>query len=181
MFRLRHKQLAGSQEGVLARRVFFSFHFDKDFWRTQQVRNMGALEGQVLCNANAWEEVKRKGDASIEKWIEDNMSGKSCVIILVGAQTASRPWVIHEIVKGWNDGKGVVGIRIDKLLDVNGYSSSAGTNPFDKIDFGNTGKKLSSIINLVTPSGVDSKAVYASISNGIESWIEDAIAIRKRN
>ncbi len=27
----------------MARRVFFSFHFDGDFWRTQQVRNMGTL------------------------------------------------------------------------------------------------------------------------------------------
>ena len=35
----------------------------------QQVRNMGFfLEGQALCSANDWEEVKRKGDASIEKW-----------------------------------------------------------------------------------------------------------------
>lgn len=45
----------------MARRVFFSFHFDNDFWRTQQVRNMNALEGGQVCTPNAWEEVKRKG------------------------------------------------------------------------------------------------------------------------
>src|SRR3546814_5904094 len=95
----------------MARRVFFSFHFANDFWRTQQVRNIGALEGQSLCTANAWEEVKRKGKASIEKWIDDNMYGKSCVVVLVGSETANRPWVIREIVKGWDAGKGVVGIR----------------------------------------------------------------------
>lgn len=165
----------------MVRRVFFSFHFDNDYWRTQQVRNMGALEGQPLCTPNVWEEVKRKGNASIEKWIGDNMDGKSCVIVLVGSQTASRPWVIHEIIKAWNDRRGVLGIRVDRLLDRNSQTSIAGANPFDSITIGGTNRKLSSVAPLITPSGNDSKTVYASISNGIEQWIEDAIAIRDRN
>lgn len=165
----------------MARRVFFSFHFDNDYWRTQQVRNIGAVEGQSLCTPNAWEEVKRKGDTAIKKWIDDNMHGKSCAVVLVGSQTASRPWVRHEIIKAWNDGKGVLGIRVDKLLDSNSRSSTPGANPFDAISFGNTGRKLSSIVQLVTPVGLDSKATYAAIANGIEGWIEDAIAIRARN
>lgn len=165
----------------MARRVFFSFHFDGDFWRTQQVRNIGALEGQTVCTANAWEEVKRKGKDSIEKWIDDNMYGKSCVVVLVGSETADRPWVIREIVKGWDAGKGVVGIRINKLLDSDGKSGSAGGNPFDKINYGSSGKKLSSIVRLIDPSGSDSKSVYASIAAGIEGWIEDAISIRNKN
>src|SRR3954467_748428 len=116
----------------MPRRVFFSFHFDNDFWRTQQVRNMNALEGQALCTPNAWEEVKRKGDAAIEKWVADNMVGKTCVVVLVGAETASRKWIIHEISKGWNEGKGVLGIRIHGLLDHSGYSSTPGPDPFSK-------------------------------------------------
>lgn len=165
----------------MARKVFFSFHFANDFWRTQQVRNIGALEGQTVCTANAWEEVKRKGKTSIEKWIDDNMYGKSCVVVLVGSETASRPWVTREIIKGWDAGKGVVGIRINKLLGHDGNSCSAGGNPFDGIGYGDTGKKLSSITKLVTPSGTDSKMVYDSIKNGIEGWIEEAIEIRKKN
>lgn len=163
------------------RRVFFSFHFDNDFWRTQQVRNIGALEGQTVCTPNAWEEVKRKGSDSIEKWIDDNLRGTSCVVVLVGAETAARPWVIREIVKGWDAGKGVLGVRINGLLDSQGSTSAAGPNPFDKVGYGQTGRKLSSIVNLMTPSGSDSRAIYASISNGIERWIEDAIAIRNRS
>ena len=161
----------------MARCVFFSFHFDKDFWRTQQVRNMGAIEGQSLCTPNAWEEVKRKGSASIEKWIDDNLKGKTCVVVLVGSQTASRPWVQTEIAKGWNAGKGVLGIRIHNLLDHSGSPSTAGANPFDMLSYKN-GRKLSEVAPLVSPAGADSKAVYASISNNIESWIEQAIRIR---
>lgn len=165
----------------MARRVFFSFHFANDFWRTQQVRNINSLEGQRICSTNEWEEVKRKGDSSIEKWIADQMQGKSCVVVLVGAETANRPWVIHEISKGWNDGRGVLGIRIDKLLDVNGRPCAAGPNPFSKVSFTGTTRTLAEVVPLKAPTGVDSKSVYASIANNMEAWIEDAIRIRANN
>ena len=165
----------------MPRRVFFSFHFANDFWRTQQVRNINALEGQSLCNANAWEEVKRKGEDSIKKWIADNMNGKSCVVVLVGSDTASRRWVTHEISKGWNDGKGVLGIRIHNLLDSGGSPARAGADPMANVTFtGKAGTSLSGIAPLKNPAGADSKAVYASICNNIESWIEEAIAIRNK-
>lgn len=139
---------------------------------------MGALEGQTLCTPNVWEEVKRKGNAAIEKWIDDSLYGKSCVVVLVGSQTAVRPWVIREIVKGWDAGKGVLGIRINGLLGHDGKTCSAGTNPFDKVTLGSTTTLLSTRAPLKTPAGSDSKAVYASIAANIETWIEDAIAAR---
>lgn len=163
----------------MARNVFFSFHFANDFWRTQQVRNIGALEGQKLYTANEWEEVKRKGAAAIEKWIDDSLIGKSCVVVLVGSETATRPWVLEEVVKGWNAGKGVVAIRINRLLDSYQKTSAAGSNPFDAVTLKNGTVRLSSYAKLMIPAGNDSKEVYASIQTNIESWIEDAITIRK--
>ena len=162
----------------MSRKVFFSFHFNNDFWRTQQVRNMGSIEGQALYTANAWEEVKRKGDTAIENWIDDNLKGKSCVIVLVGSETATRPWVIEEIVKGWNTGKGVLGIRINELLNQNQKSSTAGANPFDYVTLQGGKTKLSSYAQLKKPAGYDSKSVYSSIKDNIEEWIEEAIKIR---
>jgi hypothetical protein len=162
----------------MARRVFYSFHFTNDFWRTQQVRNMNVLEGQAFCSPNDWEDVKRKGDESIKKWIADQLDGKSCVVVLVGAETASRPWVIHEISKGWNDKKGVLGIRIDKLLDSNGQPAVEGANPFSQVTFTGTTRTLAEVAPLKVPTGADSKGAYASIANNIEAWIEEAIRIR---
>ena len=89
------------------RRVFYSFHYDNDVFRVQQIRNMGALEGDEPVSKNDWETVKKGGNKAIEKWIDDNMFGKSCVVVLVGEDTHKRPWVKHEIVKAWNDGKGL--------------------------------------------------------------------------
>ncbi|GAA2524179.1 TIR-like protein DUF1863 [Rarobacter incanus] len=74
----------------MAKSVFYSFHYDRDAWRVQQIIQMGALEGQPIFNAQQWEEVKRKGDAAIEKWIADQMAYKSAVVVVIGAQSASR-------------------------------------------------------------------------------------------
>jgi MTH538 TIR-like domain (DUF1863) len=165
----------------MPRRVFFSFHFNNDYWRTQQVRNINALEGQALCTANDWEAVKRRGDAAVEKWIADQMHGTSCVVVLIGAETANRKWVLHEISRGWNDKKGVLGVRIHKLLDNNSRASSAGENPFYKINFTGPARTLGPVAPIKDPAGADSKVVYASISNNIEAWIEEAIRIRASN
>jgi hypothetical protein len=75
----------------MAKSVFFSFHYDRDAWRVQQIINMGALEEQTILSAQEWEEVKRRGKAAIEKWIADQMAYKSAVVVLVGRYTADRP------------------------------------------------------------------------------------------
>jgi hypothetical protein len=64
------------------KQIFFSFHFDNDFWRTQQVRNMGAIEGNTLVSANDWEELKRKGEKSIETWIDNSLKYKIVQLFL---------------------------------------------------------------------------------------------------
>ena len=79
------------------RQVFYSFHFKNDVMRVQQIRNMGVVEGNTPVAPNTWEEVKRRGDTSIKKWIDENMRYRSCVVVLVGSETANRKWVRYEI------------------------------------------------------------------------------------
>lgn len=62
--------------------VFYSFHFDNDVMRVQQIRQMGMIDGNEPVSENDWETVKRKGNPAIEKWIDDNMKYKRCVIVL---------------------------------------------------------------------------------------------------
>lgn len=164
----------------MQRRVFFSFHFANDFWRTQQVRNIRALEGQRLATPNSWEAIKRRGDLAIKKWIDDSMRGKSCVIVLVGSHTASRRWVRYEISKGWNDGKGILGIRVHGLLNEHRLSSFPGDNPFTSVKLPGSTRTLAQAARLKSPSGNDSRAIYGSIANNIDTWIEEAISIRQR-
>jgi hypothetical protein len=159
----------------MARKVFFSFHYDNDVFRVQQIRNIGALEENKPVTANDWEQVKRGGDASIKRWINENLGYKSCLIVLIGSETANRKWVKYEIEKAWNDGKAVLGIYIHNLnCPRNGYSAK-GTNPFEQFDL-QDGRKLSSVVKCYNPSSSDA---YNDIRNNIEDWIEEAIALRK--
>lgn len=163
----------------MARQVFYSFHYDDDASRVQQVKQMGRVESQSLLAGNKWEEVKKKGDAAIQKWIDDQMQGRTCLVVLVGAQTASRRWVKYEIKKAWKDGLGVVGIRIHGLKDFQTQkTTSPGANPFEGMTV--SGTPFSSIATLYNPHGADSKAVYASIADNIEGLVEKAIKVRGR-
>lgn len=157
----------------MATPTFTSFHFDRDFWRVQQVRNMGAIEGNEIIAPQSWESVKQKGKAAIEKWIDDEMKGKSAVIVLVGKETASRPWVTYEIEKAWNDKRPLVGVRINGLKNKDGYTDTLGSNPFASIKTTN-GSALSSYITLHSPTGSDSQAVYKNINDNLATWVATA-------
>ncbi|WP_339624554.1 TIR domain-containing protein [uncultured Winogradskyella sp.] len=163
----------------MARKVFTSFHYVPDNWRANQVRNMGKIEGNSIVTSNKWEEVTNGGNSAIEKWIDDNMYGKSCIVVFVGENTAGRKWIKHEIKKAWEDGKALVGIHIHNLKDSDGNQAEKGRNPFE--DFNVGGKSLSSIVKCYNPPYSTSTNVYSHIEDNIEDWIEEAIEIRATN
>lgn len=165
----------------MARRVFFSFHYKPDAMRASQVRQIGALEGNKPASDNDWETITSGGDKPIEKWIADQMKGRSCTVVLVGEKTANRKWINYEIVKSWNAAMGVVGIRIHGLKNVDGKIATKGNNPFDYITHNPTKKKLSSIVKCYNPAGSNSKERYAWISKHIANAVEEAIEIRIAN
>ena len=131
---------------------------------------MGVIEGNEPVAPNTWEQLK-KNNASVEKWIDENMSGKSCVIVLIGSETSLRPWVQYEIKKAWEDGKGLLGIHIHNLKCVNAGTCAKGTNPFDSITF-TRGDKV------FVPKVYDPKpnSAYADIAANLFTWVEAAIA-----
>ena len=51
-------------EKGMARKVFYSFHYQADGWRASKVRNIGVVEGNAPATDNKWEEVKRGGDVA---------------------------------------------------------------------------------------------------------------------
>ena len=156
------------------RQIFYSFHYDNDVFRVQQIRNMGALEDNKPVSHNDWETVKKGGDKAIEKWISDNMNYRSCVVVLIGTDTHKRPWVKHEIKKAWEDGKGLLGIHINNLKDPIIGTCAKGTNPFDQFTFKDNKGNIKTI-PCKTPLSTDA---YNDIKNNIESWVEEAVKMR---
>ena len=155
------------------RRVFYSFHYQKDAWRVNQIRNMGVVDGNEPVTPNNWEEIKRNGDTSIQKWIEKEISKCSCVVVLVGSETSERKWVDYEIKEAWKQRKGLLGIYIHNLKDENSQSSKQGNNPFaNYVVTTKNNAKLSDFIRCYNPNPYDA---YNDIATNLASLVEDAI------
>jgi hypothetical protein len=161
----------------MSKKCFLSFYYKEDNWRVQQIRNIGSIEEQPLLDANKWEEIQKKGDKAVEEWIETNLKGKDCLVVLVGANTSGRKWVKYEIKRACEKGIGVMGIYIHNLKDKDGKQSTKGSNPFSSVTV--DGKLIASYAKMYDPPYSVSTDVYDHISTNIESWISTAIALRK--
>ncbi len=165
----------------MARRVFYSFHYEEDHWRASQVRNMGVIEGNRPATDNDWETVKSGRDPAIKKWIAEQMSGRSCTVVLVGKNTVGRKWIDHEIVESWNNRMGVVGIHIHGLRDQDTQTAAKGRNPFNSISYGKSGATLASIVKCYDPQGHNSQDRYDWIKTYLADAVEEAISIRRNH
>jgi len=116
----------------MARNTFFSFHYQRDLWRVNVVRNSAVVEGASVVgftDASLWEEAKKKGDAEIKKLIDKALVGTSVTIVLIGAETASRKYVGYEIEKSIERGNGLLGVRIHGIKDKDGKTDLYGAAP----------------------------------------------------
>lgn len=159
------------------RQVFFSFHYSRDSWRAAMVRNMRKVDKSSTFSDNDWEEVRYKSESRIKEWIDSQMAMRSCIIVLVGAETSSRKWVKYEIEKAMELRKGIVGIRINKLEDSSGQQDREGSNPFYSV-YTNSGQRLSNYVKLFEPAYKSSKYVYEEIQDNLDQLIEEAIENR---
>ena len=173
------------------RQVFYSFHYGNDCWRTQIVRNIGAIEGNKPVSANEWEKVKSQGSTAVQRWIDNAMFYRSCVVVLVGTETANRPWVQYEIQHAWKAGKGIVCIDIHNLKDSFGCVCVAGNNPLSNFyiykTFNFIAKRnapaddneicLDRVCEFFKPSAYNT---YKDIEDNIEDLVEEAIRIRNQ-
>jgi len=142
---------------------------------------MGVIEGNRPATDNDWETIKSQGDTAIKRWIHEQMTGRSCLVVLIGSKTANREWINYEIIKAWSNKMGVVGVYIHKLKDNDKYDpkqSVKGANPFDYLKLGTT--QLSSIVKTYDSPYSTSKNTYAYINQNLATWVEEAIQIRNR-
>jgi hypothetical protein len=116
----------------MARRVFFSFHYDGDVWRANQVRNSNVVAGTDVAgffDHSEYEEAKKKGSDAIKRMILRHIDKTSVTVVLIGSETANRPWVKYEIEQSIAHKNGLLGIQIHHLKDQDGETSSQGPTP----------------------------------------------------
>jgi hypothetical protein len=119
----------------MARKVFFSFHYDRDYWRIAQVRNcqvISKLEKNRFLDKAQWEAIKRRGDSAVKLWIESQLKGTSVTVVLIGKETGNRRWVKYEIARSIALGKGLIGIDISKIRNRERQTDERGPVPLPK-------------------------------------------------
>ena len=98
----------------MARRLFFSFHYD-DIMSANIVRNSGQFkptEDTGFYDASLWEKAKIQGDAAIKSLIDKGLNNTSVTCFLIGEHTHSRKYCKYELQKSLEDGKGILGILL---------------------------------------------------------------------
>lgn len=136
----------------------------RNSWVTKEKSSDRAAEGYI--DAASFEEVKKKGDSAVEKWIDDELKGTSVTVVLIGKETNDRKFIKYEIERSIDRGNGLLGIYINKIENQNGEDDEYGKNPFDQF------QDLLKENNYSNP-----KIYYWFIDEGyrnIDKWIEDA-------
>ena len=116
----------------MARRVFFSFHYQRDVWRINQIRSIPNITGCAAAgfqDASLWEEAKKKSDSTIKKMIDDALNNTSVTVVFIGNQTANRQYIKYEIEKSIARGNGVVGIQVHHLQNHKKETDEPGATP----------------------------------------------------
>lgn len=157
----------------MARRAFFSFHYERDIWRANVVRNSWVTqpgrEEAGFWDASLWEEAKKQGDIAIKRMINRGLEKTSVTVVLIGSETARREWVLYEIEKSLERGNGLLGIYINGIKDRFGNGDSAGPNPFEKF----TVEKGIQRVNLAKLVPVYDWVQHVGYSQ-LGAWVENA-------
>jgi hypothetical protein len=120
----------------MTRRVFFSFHYERDIWRASIVRNSWLTkdrEAAGFWDASLWEEAKKKGDEAIKKMINDGLKNTSVTAVLIGKETSDRKWVRYELRQSFDRGNGMLGVYVHNIKDKDGNTDDKGNNQFGEI------------------------------------------------
>lgn len=157
-----------------ARHVFYSLHYDADRSRVAGILGSSALQGHLEATVPEWDKIKRSGDFGIKRWVENSLKGRSCCVVLIGAQTAARPWVRYEIRRAHELNIAMFGICVHQLKDAKGQHSTKGDNPFEHPDCG-LGEGAASVL-VFDPPPAESKLVYRHIVDNMAQWAELAVA-----
>jgi hypothetical protein len=157
----------------MARRVFFSFHYNNDVNRVMTVRNSGVFRGVEeagFVDKADFETVKKAGEQAVHRWINKQLEGTSVTVVLIGSETLNRPFVKYEICKSLERGNGLIGVKIHNIRDMRTQQASAAGNSHTVIGHYNNGspayfdKVADAIYDYVLDDGY----------NKMGSWIEAA-------
>lgn len=102
----------------MARRVFFSFHYEEDISTSMIVRNSWVTKGKEAAgfvDKAEFEKVKKQGNSAVYNWIDKQLEGTSVTVVLIGKETLNRKFVQYEIIKSIEIGNAIIGVYVHRL------------------------------------------------------------------
>ncbi|WP_405199152.1 TIR domain-containing protein [Christiangramia sp. LLG6405-1] len=124
----------------MAKRVFFSFHYDdvksfranvvRQHWLTKPNREIAGF-----FDASIWEKVKKEGFIALKRMINNALKNTTNTCVLIGTETHIRPWVRYEIFKSFIKGNHIIGVHVNGIKDKLKQTKNLGKNPFDYLGY----------------------------------------------
>src|SRR5580704_2717385 len=133
----------------MARRTFFSFHYQPDVTRAWVVRNswvtklaQGERDDAGFFDSSVFEAAQRESDEVLKRFLREGLKNTTVTCVLVGAETSLRRWVRYEILQSFIRGNGLLAVRVHKISDFDRKQCSEGFDPFGALAFVVTGDRV---------------------------------------
>ena len=119
----------------MARHVFFSFHYqDVIDFRANVVRNHWTTKpdrrSAGFFDKSVWETAKKDSPLAVKRLVNKAITGTSRTAVLIGTETAYRPWVRYEIFRSLFAGNQIVGVHINGIKGRDQRTKAKGPSPF---------------------------------------------------
>lgn len=121
----------------MARKTFFSFHYQEDVWRVWNVKNCLVVskdhEADGFFDSSVFEASKKESEEALKSFLRNGLKNTSVTCVLAGQYTAARRWVRYEIVRSVLKGNGLFTVDIDGLRNNAQALGVKGTDPLAEV------------------------------------------------
>ena len=130
----------------MARRTFFSFHYQPDIWRAMNVRNSWVItddqDDRGFFDSSVFEATRRTSEDALKRFLREGLANTSVTCVLTGSQTWKRRWVKYEIARSIVKGNGLLNVHIHGLKNQDEETATKGANPLDGMGLYKTNGKI---------------------------------------
>lgn len=154
--------------------AYLSVDYERDLHRAELVLQSGAVQFEPLLTAGEWA-LLRRDESKLERAIDHRMQPATSVVVLIGRETAMRPWVVYEVAKAWRESRPLVGMCVHGLGDELGRTDIWGANPFLEVGLPN-GCTVAHYAPTHCPPGRNPGAVLDSMKSHLATWLAGAYA-----
>ena len=153
-------------------KFFFMFDTDGDLSRARKLTATDDVKVTAEPPIADYASMVDQSDDEIRFWIDAQLAATSCLVVLIGQNTANQRWVKYAIGMARQLELPMIGVAIDKLTDDGGNQGVVGPNPFTNA--GMSARAISAL-EIYEPPFTTSSFARAHIRYGLPEWVETAI------